>query len=112
MLKEVKNVRQDDSEPLRRIFNGTDLYIITWEDDVLVAYQLIYNKNFQKYILRWEKEKGFSHGLVDEGGERPDRHKMSSITSTSNDVTFQYIAELIHQENYQDKIISSILKTF
>lgn len=119
MLKEIKNVRQNDGEPFRRIFNGDSFYLIVWFDDKqndVCGYQLLYEYDGEKRSIAWQEESGLSFNIVDDGENRPQKHKMAPImASTDQSIDECIISELKKEcKNMEfyivDKIISEVLK--
>jgi hypothetical protein len=80
MLKEEKNVRQNQSEGRRRWFYDNYFDLITWQDadNEISSFQLCYDKGISERVLTWQKHKGYSHNKIDDG-EVPGEHKMTPI---------------------------------
>ena len=99
MLKEIEHARQNKGEPFRRIFNGDKLSLILWyESDEVVAYQLTYQLEKEELSLRWDKDKGLSHQVIDDGESRSFRYKMSQVLSNSKALNKEYLAKLLKGE--------------
>jgi hypothetical protein len=80
MLVEINNIKQNEGEPYRRIFNGEEFYLIVWfAESEPVSYQLFYNFKSERYCILWDKEHGLSFRQVDSGEDRPARHKMAAV---------------------------------
>ncbi|MFT5319860.1 MAG: hypothetical protein ACI8RA_003146 [Chlamydiales bacterium] len=100
MLVELKDIRQNDGEPFRRIFNGFKMYLILWnETEKLVAFQINYTEESETLSLTWDSEKGFSHKVIEEGENRPFRHKMSQMLLTERPLVKQKLIETFSKES-------------
>ena len=77
MLREIKNPRQIEGELFRRWFHDDNMDLIVWLDEskVFVGFQLTYDKPYSEHALTWMKDRGFCHNRVDDGENRPGRHK-------------------------------------
>jgi hypothetical protein len=69
MLRELRNVQQVSGEPKRRWFFCYDIDLVVWEeeDGSIHGFQLAYDKHRNEHSLSWNKERGFSHYVVDDG---------------------------------------------
>ena len=119
MFKEIKNVRQNDGEPFRRIFNSEKFYLIIWfnkELDEVSGFQLLFEYDDEKRSIAWQEESSLSFNIVDDGERGPQRHKMAPIMiSTDMDINECIINELKKEcKNMEfyivDKIIGEILR--
>jgi hypothetical protein len=80
MLKEIRPITQRPGENPRRWFTSDDLDLIVWLDaGGLCAFELCYDKAGRQRVLRWSRDGGSVHHAVDNGEERPGRHKSSPI---------------------------------
>ena len=72
MLRELRNVQQVIGEPKRRWFFCNDIDLVVWEeeDGSIHGFQLAYDKHRNEHSLSWNKERGFSHYVVDDGESR------------------------------------------
>ena len=92
MFKEISNIKQNEGEPFRRIFNSSDLYMISWfEESQLVSYHLYYKFGIEEFCIIWEKDFGLSFRKVYSGADRPDRHKMTALLIEKDDAFFKQI---------------------
>ncbi len=81
MLREINDVNQRPDEDQRRWFSDNDLDLITWQqsDGKLSGFQLCYDKQLNEHAIRWRIDSGFTHHRVDDGEDRPGKHKGSPI---------------------------------
>lgn len=80
-MNEYINVRQIPGDPERRWFYSDDFDLIVWfsDDRGIAGFELCYDKNCNMRSIEWSKTKGFRHMAVDDGEQRPGRHKASPI---------------------------------
>jgi hypothetical protein len=78
---EFADVRQIPGEPRRRWFTGEDLDLLVWfdESDRPIGFQLCYKNGGSECALTWNPDRGLSHKIVDDGEQRPGKHKASPI---------------------------------
>lgn len=68
MLRELPNVMQVPGEPRRRWFFCDELDLVVWiEDGTIRAFQLAYDKHRNEHSLEWDRQRGFTHYVVDDG---------------------------------------------
>ena len=69
MLRELKKVQQVTGEPKRRWFFAHEIDLVVWEEDngSITGFQLAYDKHRDEHSISWQKERGFSHYVVDDG---------------------------------------------
>jgi hypothetical protein len=81
MLKEIKDARQVEGEPSRRWFADNTLDLIVWHSaaNMIIGFQLCYQKGTDEHALTWLSGKGYSHNRVDDGETMPCAHKMTPI---------------------------------
>ena len=81
MLKEVRDVRQVTGDAPRRVFFSEDLDLTVWFDDRedILGFELCYDKETNERAVRWNRNEGFLHQKVDDGENRPGRHKSTPI---------------------------------
>ena len=100
MLKELKNIRQNEGDPYRRIFNGEKLSLIIWyEGNIMTGFQLNYEFQREQLSLTWDSNTGFSHKTVDDGEGRPFKHKMSAVTLIDKEFNKDFILEIFCNES-------------
>ena len=100
MLRELQNIRQNEGDPFRRVFNGDELSLIIWyEDEDMVGFQLNYEEKREQLSLTWDSKRGFSHRNIDDGESRPFRHKMSPVTLSDKNFNKEVILELFCKES-------------
>ena len=78
---EFTNVRQIPGEPRRRWFTCEDLELVVWfdESDDPMGFQLCYKNGGSEYAVTWNPDRGFSHKMIDDGEQRPGKHKATPI---------------------------------
>ncbi|MDD4869161.1 MAG: hypothetical protein PHR77_01275 [Kiritimatiellae bacterium] len=81
MLVETKFTQQISGEPFRRWFSDSSLDLIVWYDvhKIIIGFQLCYKYEGEEKALTWTADQGFSHRRIDDGENRPARHKMTPI---------------------------------
>ncbi len=69
MLKELQRGRQAAGEAKRRWFFCHDLDLVVWQDEggSVSGFQLAYDKQRNEHSLSWQKDRGFTHYVVDDG---------------------------------------------
>lgn len=72
MLREIRNVQQVSGEAKRRWFfcHAIDLVVWEGEEGTISGFQLAYDKHRNEHSFAWNKERGFSHYVVDDGEPR------------------------------------------
>ena len=80
-MKEHAGVRQIPGERRRRWFFSDRFDLIVWLDDdgSLAGFELCYDKHQVERSLSWRSSGGFAHMAVDDGEERPGKHKGSPV---------------------------------
>jgi len=81
MFTEVPDVRQIAGEPKRRWWLDADLELIAWfnRNSRIIAFQLCYETEGEQKALTWREGHGFFHSGIDDGEDRPGRHKSTPI---------------------------------
>ena len=81
VLLEITQVRQVDGEPRRRWFTSSSMDLVVWldDDDAVAGFQLCYGRPTDENALTWRRGQGWSHARVDDGEDRPGKHKASPI---------------------------------
>jgi len=97
MLKELKKVRQNPGEHERRCFIDETFELTVWfsSNNDPVGFQLCYPLETEKKALTWHEDTGYSHDTVDEGEDRPGRHKMTPILVADGVFDKQTIGSLL-----------------
>lgn len=70
---EMRDVRQDSEDFVRRWFFDDNFDLIAWyaHDGALWGFQLCYDKIAREKALTWFSDRGLSHHLVDSGEQCP-----------------------------------------
>jgi hypothetical protein len=73
MLRELRNTKQVEGEPLRKWFFSHLLDLVVWFDPAGIpcAFQLAYDKYHGEHSISWHYEAGYSHYAVDDGESKP-----------------------------------------
>ncbi|MBF0103094.1 MAG: hypothetical protein HQK77_19520 [Desulfobacterales bacterium] len=83
MMQELKSIQQDTSTPyIKRCFMDTQFDLTVWlskDQNQIACFQLCYQEGIKKKSLNWKQGSGLIHHLIDDGEDRPGRHKMSSV---------------------------------
>ncbi len=80
MFKEIKNVRQNEGEPHRRIFQSEKLSLTMWfKEELICCFQISYEEDSKPLVFTWDEDKGCSNKVIDEGESRSFRHKVSAV---------------------------------
>lgn len=80
-MKEYRNVRQIPGESKRRWFSSDEFDLIVWlaDDRRITGFELCYDKRGFEKSISWGDETGFRHMAVDDGEQRPGKHKATPI---------------------------------
>ncbi len=80
-MKEWVGVRQIPGESKRRWFSSPEFDLIVWlsPDGEFTGFELCYDKPGKERSLIWNRSSGFRHMMVDDGEQRPGRHKAAPI---------------------------------
>lgn len=80
-MNEYINVRQIPGDPKRRWFYSDDFDLIVWfsDDQSISGFELCYDKECNAHSIEWKKAGGFRHMAVDDGEQRPGKHKATPI---------------------------------
>lgn len=94
-LREFRNVRQIPGEPPRRWFTSQDMELVVWCDESAgpIGFQLCYKDGSSEYALTWKPDCGFSHKRIDDGEERPAKHKATPILTADVPASANLISE-------------------
>ena len=98
-LIEFPNVRQIPGEPRRRWFTCEDLELVVWcdESDGPMGFQLCYKNGRSEYALTWKADCGFSHKRIDDGEQKPGKHKATPILAADAPASAKLISERFAQ---------------
>jgi hypothetical protein len=80
-MEERINVRQIPGEAKRRWFFSDEFDLIVWmaDDQQIAGFELCYDKRGFERSIAWRANAGFRHMAVDDGEQRPGKHKASPI---------------------------------
>jgi hypothetical protein len=113
MFYEIRGVKQEPGEPLRRWFQTDDMDLTVWMNGQdLVRFQLSYNRHLGEKTVLWSSREGFSHHLIDDGEQEPGHYKASPIVTDDLPLDFN---EVIHSlkkamSGEQDRLFDVILE--
>jgi hypothetical protein len=81
VLKEIRNIRQDDDHGLRRWFSDEEQDLIVWESEqrAIQGFQLCYGVGSDEHALTWRVTSGYTHHKVDDGEEPGTVRKSTPI---------------------------------
>ena len=102
MLREITAVRQDPAEPRKRWFSSATMDLVAWFDDgdVLVAFQLCYDKGHAERVLIWRQGSSrLEHRSVDDGESTPGKHKASPILTDAQSFSQRQVRERLLLES-------------
>jgi hypothetical protein len=87
-MKEFSQVRQIPGEPRRRWFYSDDFDLVIWfnDDGSPTGFELCYDKRTLQRAVRWDSQHGLQTRVVDEGEERPGKHKATPLLLTDVDL--------------------------
>ena len=73
MLREIKNVRQEQTTARRRWFESESLDLVVWLDGAgqVIGFQICYDIGRAEHALTWRAGLGFSHHAIDSGDATP-----------------------------------------
>lgn len=73
MLREIKNVRQEQTPGRRRWFESEQMDLIVWLDQAerLTGFQICYASGLTEKALTWRDGVGFAHNAIDSGSRSP-----------------------------------------
>ncbi len=82
---ELRDVRQDSSDYVRRWFFDDNFDLIAWygRDGTLFGFQLCYDKADDEKALTWFSRRGLSHHQVDTGEESPWFNRTPILTASN-----------------------------
>ncbi len=83
MLREIPAGRRDLAGLTRRWYTDADfdLYVFTDAAGGLVELQLCYDKCGTERMLAWHRDRGYAHGRIDDGQDRPGRARTPIIAA-------------------------------
>lgn len=81
MLIETKNLKQHPNEQKKRWFSDVFFDLIVWygKQNEIDGFELCYGKPYKERVLVWKSPELFQHMKVDDGEQKPFRHKMTPI---------------------------------
>lgn len=114
MLREISATRQNPDEPRKRWFSSASMDLVTWfdDDEVLVAFQLCYDKSHSERAVIWRRSgTRLEHLAVDDGESTPGKHKASPILTAGQRLSLQRVQEklLLEASELQPVILADVL---
>ena len=114
MLREISSTRQNPDEPRKRWFSSASMDLVTWfeGDDVLVAFQLCYDKSDAERALVWSRRgTRLEHLAVDDGESTPGKHKASPLLVSGHHLPLQRVREklLLESSELPPVILADVL---
>ena len=101
MLTEATDIRQIPGEPKRRWFSDDDFELIVWIDynDIIVGFQLCYDKRNNMRALTWKAPSTYYHDRVDDGEVHPLQPKATPVLVADGTFDYQRIAAMFLKES-------------
>ncbi len=101
MLYEIRNIRQNEGEPMRRWFIDDYFDLVVWlnNEEEIQGFQLCYDKTKNQHALTWHKESGYMHNRVDSGEDKPGKPKGIPILVTDGFFDYEEIAGIFKKES-------------
>lgn len=114
MLREISSTRQNPDEPRKRWFSSTSMDLVAWfdDDDVIVAFQLCYDKSDAERALVWSRRDArLAHLVVDDGESRAGKHKASPLLISGKHLPLQRVREklLLESSELPPVILADVL---
>lgn len=114
MLREISAIQQNPDEPRKRWFSSASMDLVTWfdGDDVLVAFQLCYDKSHAERAVVWRRRGArLEHLTVDDGESTPGKHKASPLLTSGNHLPLQRVREklLLESSELPPVILADVL---
>jgi len=81
MLSEIPHIKAIQDEPRRRWFADEEFDLIVWyeADELVVGFQLCYDKQKNQRAFTWRAPGYSRHDRVDDGENNPGRYKATPI---------------------------------
>lgn len=97
MLKEITDVAADDTEPRRRWFSDkiVDLYVWYDDSDIVIQFQICYDKGPDEKALTWTRDGGFIQHAVDDGEGGLFRMKSSPVLTKRGRADTRHALQLL-----------------
>lgn len=121
MLNEIKNVAQKKDDPgYRKWFVSDNQELIVWysENDLIMGFQLCYNKQTFEHAITWKFDTGFKHHKIDcgdgygGGGPKSSPILVKAINPPSTELLTLFEKESAHLEYNLVQFILEKLKTY
>ena len=111
MLQQIDMPEREEGNLLRKWFTDEFFDLIVWFDDqaLVVGFQLCYDKGHDEHALTWKQPSSYYHQRVDDGENRPGKHKSTPILVP--DGTFD-LRRLADQFKTQSKKIDPAISAF
>jgi hypothetical protein len=101
MLTEYKKVHQIEGEPRRRWFSDEYFELIVWfsKGEDILGFQLCYGNPVDQRAITWKRPGAYFHQRVDDGENRPGKHKSTPILVPDGRFDYQVVAEKFQKES-------------
>jgi hypothetical protein len=114
MLREISSTRQNQDEPRKRWFSSASMDLVAWfdDDDVLVAFQLCYDKSHAERAVVWRQSGTRLECLiVDDGESVRGKHKASPILMAESRLSLSHVREklLLESSELPSVILADVL---
>jgi len=97
----VTDPTERDGEFLRSWYSDDYFDLIVWKDEQeeIASFQLCYNRGMDEYALTWKRPGSYYHQRVDDGENRPGKHKATPVLVPDGKLRVQPLAERFQQES-------------
>jgi hypothetical protein len=111
MLREIKKIRQESHEFLKRWFQDEDIDLFIWQNDEtdVARFELTYNKRRHEKSLVWSSQTGFTHYDIETGEGFSGHAKMSPICHPSEKNDISQVQQIF--KNIPQKIASQVIQS-
>lgn len=113
-MKELTYIRQIDGDLKRRWFTSEDMDLIIWlnNDQSFAGFELCYNKRHKEHSLTFKAGRGYNHMKVDDGEQRPGRHKGTPVLVANGSFDVKNIYSLFANEsrNLPAEVVNYVLQ--
>ena len=101
MLTEYKEVQQIEGEPRRRWFSDEFFDLIVWfaKGTEIIGFQLCYGRSGDQRAITWKRPSSYFHQRIDDGENRPGKHKATPILVPDGRFDYNIVAELFRRES-------------
>jgi hypothetical protein len=101
MLQQIVMPGRQEGNLLRKWFTDEFFDLIVWFDDqaLIASFQLCYDKGHDEHALTWRRPSSYYHQRVDDGENRPGKHKSTPILVSDGTFDFRSLADRFKTES-------------